>query len=191
MKVVRVADQPRIRWRNDGGWTRDVARDSPHEHGFSWRVSIADVEADGPFSRFEGFDRLLVLLDGIGMNLVCTDNGEVMQLRPTATRARFAGEVAITAELLDGPTTDFNVIWDRSRFSLEECNDWRDRSIGGRDGSVVVVHVLSGSVETDARVNGIAGDTMIEENGLAIRLAGDAEAIVVVLDRLVDANQSG
>jgi len=189
MKVVRAAEQPRIRWRNNGGWTRDVARDSSQEHDFSWRVSIADVEADGPFSRFEGFDRLLVLLDGVGMDLVCTESGEVLQLRPAATRARFAGEVAITAGLLDGPTTDFNVIWNRSRFSLEECDDWRGRSMGGRDGSVVVVHVLSGSLETDAGVRGVAGDTMIEESCRVIRLNGEGKAIVVVLDPLVDANQ--
>ncbi|MCY7300693.1 MAG: HutD family protein [Ilumatobacteraceae bacterium] len=189
MRVVRAADQPRIRWRNDGGWTRDVARDSTLGHDFSWRISIADVEADGPFSRFDGFDRLLVLLGGVGMDLVCTDNGELMQLRPTATRARFAGEVAITAGLLDGPTTDFNVIWDRSRFSLKDYVDWRDRNIGGRDGSVVVVHVLSGSVETDVGVRGVAGDTMIDESGLVIRLIGDGEAIVIVLDPLVDGNQ--
>jgi len=189
MRVVRAADQPRIRWRNDGGWTRDVARDGPQERGFSWRISIADVEADGPFSRFDGFDRLLVLLDGAGMDLVCADNGEVMRLRPTATRARFAGELAITAELLEGPTTDFNVIWDRSRFSLHEHDDWRDRTVGGRSGCIVVIHVLSGEVETDLGVRGVAGDTLIDESGRAIRLVGDAASIVLVLDPL-DENQS-
>jgi len=190
MKIVRAADQPRVRWRNDGGWTRDVASDSPHTPNFSWRISIADVEADGPFSRFDGCDRLLVLLEGAGMDLVCIENGERMQLRPSATWARFAGEVAIAAELLDGPTTDFNVVWDRSRFSLQEREDWRDRTIGGRGGCIVVVHVLSGSLESDAGGRGVAGDTLIEDSGCAVRLIGDGDAIVVVLDSLFDANQS-
>jgi len=189
MRVVRAVDQPRIRWRNDGGWTHDVARDSPNEHDFSWRISIADVEADGPFSRFEGFDRLLVLLDGVGMDLVSAEGDERVQLRPTAPRARFAGETAISAELLDGPTTDFNVIWDRSRFSLQEYDDWRGRSIGGRRGCIVVVHVLSGSVDVDIGVRGVADDTMIEDSGRAVRFIGEAEAIVVVLHPLLEANQ--
>ena len=189
MKVVRAADQPRVRWRNDGGWTRDLARNSPNEHGFSWRVSIADVEAEGPFSIFEGCDRLLVLLEGVGMDLVRTDGGETMRLRPGAGRARFAGEEAITAELLSGPTTDFNVMWERSRFTLQQHDDWRDRALGGRPGSVVVVHVLSGALQTDRGIRGAVGETMIEESGQAIRLLGDGEAIVVVLHSLVDANQ--
>lgn len=190
MKVVRAADQPRIRWRNDGGWTRDVARDSPGEHDFSWRISIADVEVDGPFSHFDGFDRLLVLIEGVGMDLVCIADGTTMQLRPNARRARFAGETAITAELLDGATTDFNVIWDRSRFSLLEHDDWRSRTIGGSDGSIVVVHVLSGAVETNAGVRGVAGETMIDDSGRVTRLAGDAEAIVAVLEPRGNANHN-
>ncbi len=36
---------------------------------FLWRVSIADVERDGPFSRFPGIDRTIVLLEGAGMRL--------------------------------------------------------------------------------------------------------------------------
>lgn len=189
MKVVRAVDQPRIRWRNDGGWTRDVARDAPNEHQFSWRISIADVETDGPFSLFGGFDRLLVLLDGVGMDLVFSETGERMQLRPGAPRARFTGEAAITAQLLDGPTTDFNVIWDRSRFTLQEHHNWRDRSLGGRKGSIVVVHVLSGDLRTDDGIGALAGETMIGDSGREVRLSGDGEAIVVVLDPLVDANQ--
>ena len=190
LRVVRASDQQRVRWRNDGGWTRDVACHSPYGHDFSWRISIADVETNGPFSRFDGFDRLLVLIGGAGMDLVCTDGGERMRLRPGTQRARFAGEVAITAELLDGPTTDFNAIWDRLRFSLREHDDWRDRTIAGRDGSIVVVHVLLGEVETDSGVVGVAGDTMIDESGGAIGLMGDGEAIVIVLDRLLDAEQT-
>ncbi len=190
MRVVRVADQPRIRWRNDGGWTRDVARDSVGEFEFSWRISVADVEVDGPFSRFDGFDRLLVLLEGVGMDLVCADPRDTIQLRTSARRARFAGELAVAAELLDGPTTDFNVIWDRSRFALQEHDHWQGRSIGGRAGAIVVVHVLSGIVSADVGISGVAGDTMIDESGGTVRLSGDGDAIVVVIDPLVDANQA-
>jgi uncharacterized protein len=190
MKVVRATDQPRVRWRNDGGWTRDIARGSPDEHGFSWRISIADVEVDGPFSVFEGCERLLVLLDGPGMDLVRVDGAEPMRLRPGAPRARFAGEDVITAELLRGPTADFNVIWDRSRFWLLECDDWSDTALGGLPGSVVVVHVLSGALATAGGIRGAAGETMIDESGQAIRLLGEGEAIVVVLNPLVDANQA-
>ena len=193
MKVVRAADQTRIRWRNDGGWTRDIARDSPHEHDFSWRISIADVETDGPFSHYEGFDRLLVLLDGAGMDLVVADNGETMRLRPSTPSAWFSGEVTINAELLDGPTTDFNVIWDRSRFFVEERADWRERAVVAQQGVRVVAHVLSGVLETDVGVRGVVGDTLIGDTGEGVRLSGEGDAIVVLIaarPAIVDAKRN-
>lgn len=190
-KVVRAADQERVRWRNDGGWTRDIARDSADEHGFTWRVSIADVEADGPFSFFAGFDRLLVLLDGVGMDLVSTDDGSRMTLRPDQPRARFVGELAITAELVDGPTVDFNVIWDRVRFSAAELDDWRGRTIGKHSGSVVIAHVLSGALTIDGDDVAGPGETILDESGTGLLLVGEAEAIVVVLQPILDANQVG
>ena len=189
MRVVRAAEQTRVRWRNDGGWTRDVGRDSHTEHAFTWRVSIADVEADGPFSRFDGFDRLLVLLGGVGMDLVCTEVGETMRLRPDTPRARFAGEVAIVAELLAGPTTDFNVIWDRTRFTLREHDDWRGRTIGGHEGSVVVAHLLRGALESADGIRANVGETLIDDSGEGVRLTGAGEAIVVVLTSVVDAKR--
>ena len=38
--------------------------------GFDWRVSLADVTADGPFSAFPGIDRTLTVVEGAGMDLV-------------------------------------------------------------------------------------------------------------------------
>ena len=69
---------------------------------FDWRLSIAEVEADGPFSAFDGYDRVLVLLDGAGMDLHFTETGERVELRPGNRCARFAGEAPIEALLVDG-----------------------------------------------------------------------------------------
>ena len=51
-----------------------------------------------------------------------------------------------------------------------------------------MVHVLSGAVETDAGVIGVVGETMIDDSGRATHLTGEAEAIVVVLEPLRNAN---
>ncbi len=50
-------------WKNGGGMTADVAASPPGAgmDGFDWRVSIARVEADGPFSVFPGVDRTMAL----------------------------------------------------------------------------------------------------------------------------------
>jgi uncharacterized protein len=53
-------------WKNGGGLTYDVAAYPPGGDldSFDWRVSIAHVEKDGPFSVFAGVTRTLALLEG-------------------------------------------------------------------------------------------------------------------------------
>jgi environmental stress-induced protein Ves len=102
----------RERWRNERGWTREVYRHPEGAADWAWRVSIAEIDQDAPFSAFPGCDRELVLLAGEGMRLVF-DDGEVATLMPPHERMRFAGERPLHAELLDGPTHDFNLMWRR------------------------------------------------------------------------------
>ena len=154
-------------------------------------MSIADVETDGPFSIFAGFDRLLVLLDGVGMDLVDSNDGSRMMLRPDAPRARFTGERPIAAELVNGPTVDFNVIWDRERFTARELDrdGWENATLGEAAGSVVIAHVLSGALATNGDLTATAGQTILDETGRGVRLTGDGEALVAVLTPTLDANQ--
>ena len=53
-------------WKNGGGITREIAAspDGAALDAFDWRVSMAEVAAAGPFSRFEGVDRILTVLTG-------------------------------------------------------------------------------------------------------------------------------
>lgn len=102
----------RERWRNECGWTREIHRHPEGAADWQWRASIAEIDHDAPFSAFPGCDRELVLLSGEGMRLVF-DDGEQVTLDPPHDRHRFAGERPLRAELVDGPTHDFNLIWRR------------------------------------------------------------------------------
>jgi len=80
-------------------------------------VSIAEIDQDAPFSAFPGCDRELVLLAGEGMHLQFDDGErERVTLLPPHDRLRFAGERALHAELINGPTHDFNLMWRRDAF---------------------------------------------------------------------------
>jgi len=104
----------RERWRNERGWTREIHRHPEGAADWAWRVSIAEIDHDAPFSSFPGCDRELVLLSGEGMRLVFDDaEGGTVTLNPPHDRLRFAGERALHAELVDGPTHDFNLMWKR------------------------------------------------------------------------------
>ena len=49
-------------WKNGGGETAEIAVSPPGAalDDFDWRLSMARVETDGPFSAFPGIDRTLV-----------------------------------------------------------------------------------------------------------------------------------
>ena len=97
-------------WKNGGGVTHEIAADPPGASldDFAWRISMAEVAADGPFSRFEGIDRTLCLLDGAGIVLVSPDWAATIDL--AATPFAFAGEAAVDGRLIDGPILDLNVM---------------------------------------------------------------------------------
>ena len=97
-------------WKNGGGTTLEIAI-RPHDAawaGFDWRMSIAEIESDGPFSTFAGIDRTLVVLAGRGMRLTGIRD-EALDVRPYDL-VTFAGEAQIESRLLDGPTRDLNVM---------------------------------------------------------------------------------
>jgi environmental stress-induced protein Ves len=110
-RLLRQADYRRTRWKNDGGWTTELAV-YPSETNFDWRVSIADIETNGPFSTFAGYDRAIALLEGIGMELRF-DEAESVRLERRLHFARFAGEWKTDGVLISGKVRDFNVIWKR------------------------------------------------------------------------------
>src|SRR3954463_8036751 len=74
MRILRSTEYRRMPWRNGGGTTTEIAiAPLPSASGdrFAHRVSIADVATDGPFSRFDGYERLIMLVEGAGMILDC------------------------------------------------------------------------------------------------------------------------
>lgn len=103
-------------WRNGGGVTREIVCWPPDQTEFDWRASMATVATDGPFSIFHGIDRSLSLLSGAGFKLLFAD-GTVVGLAEPGEPFCFAGEQNITATLLDGVSTDFNIMTRRGKCS--------------------------------------------------------------------------
>lgn len=140
LTLIRGADLVAAPWKNGGGVTREVAA-FPANSGlndFAWRVSIADVAQAGPFSRFEGIDRTLVLLSGAGMVLDEADADEAdgphivksHALMQALDIARFDGAARIDARLVDGATRDFNLMVRRDAAHAE-LDVWREASKHG------------------------------------------------------------
>ena len=143
-EIIRLEDVPPQRWFNGGGWTREIALGGDAAD-WDWRLSVADVETDGPFSRLPGIEREIHLLEGAGMQFDFED-GEAFALTPENPRLRFDGGRALHSRLLDGPTRDFNLMWRRERVQAEL---WRRPLVGGmavfaEPGETWAVHLLAG-----------------------------------------------
>lgn len=186
-RVVAAAAQRRERWRNGAGWTREIhAAPDPVDPSapWAWRLSIAEIDADAPFSSFPGVDRELVLLSGNGLRLRF-DDGEVAELLPPHDRLRFAGERAVTGELLDGPTTDFNLMWRRDVVAAEL---WHRPLVGPMvlfvdPGTTWAVHVLAGEATADGDLPPLSrGDTVLVPGGAQrCRVALDGAGALLVV----------
>ena len=113
-----IAPQP---WKNGAGLTREIAvapRGADHA-AFDWRISLAEVGSDAPFSAFPGIDRCITLLRGAGMRLASVDGSVDHRLDQPLMPFRFSGDLALSATLLGGACSDFNVMTRRGAWRAE------------------------------------------------------------------------
>jgi hypothetical protein len=102
-------------WKNGGGVTQEIAAYPPGAglDEFDWRISTARVESDGPFSRFEGVDRVLTILEG-ALELRLGDGAPVV-LTDASDPFAFPGDAPCSGAPRDGAVVDLNVMVRRGR----------------------------------------------------------------------------
>ncbi|QPZ90014.1 HutD/Ves family protein [Thioclava electrotropha] len=118
MKLLSRSEATAQPWKNGGGRTWELAT-FPEGAGFEgmlWRLSMAEVARDGPFSRFEGIDRTLTVLSGGAMELRFSQGGFV-RLDACSAPLAFPGEAAVDARVSDEPVIDLNIMTRRGSFS--------------------------------------------------------------------------
>jgi environmental stress-induced protein Ves len=116
--IIRASDCKTTPWKNGGGSTTEIAiaPAGASLDRFDWRVSMARVASDGPFSDFAGIDRTLAVIKGSGLLLTIGKAAPVM-LSTKTEPVRFAGDTPTSARLTAGEITDLNVMTRRGRFS--------------------------------------------------------------------------
>jgi environmental stress-induced protein Ves len=173
-------------WANGGGVSYEVAR-FPEMGDFDWRVSLADISEDGPFSLLPGIDRTLVVVSGgpvalfeqlsspqVGPDGSCEGTQTIESLPLKHLRNfepwQFAGEQSLYCSLACENVQDLNVMTRR-----ETCT------------SKVRIHDASTRIDVDHRdsrdvtiVIGLTGVIQIHELHLEPREAvfiNDAQEI--------------
>lgn len=183
--LIPFAGLSPVPWKNAGGSTTEIAVFPPDAgfEAFDWRVSLATVSVDGPFSCFPGVERTLVLVDGHGMTLDI--DGEPLLLSKADPVAAFDGDTRVMAKLNRGPSTDFNVMtrtdrcWHRfGRRVLDGPSTFVARA------DVTLLFLAEGEAlelrSDDHRVNLVRYDAVILEQGTTWDLDADQGLIFVV-----------
>ena len=184
LRILRYRDYPSRPWKNGGGTTRDILVSPPGASldEFDWRLSLAQVDRDGPFSRFDNVDRTLVLLSG-AMTLHEPDRRiELVRGEPV----EFPGERPIDATLNGGATVDFNVMTRRGRVThsvRQEIFSTR-ANVEATDGSTIVVFALEDGLRVAGEALNAHDTAVIAAQNAVIDVSADRVAALIV--RIVD-----
>jgi environmental stress-induced protein Ves len=181
VRVLRFADYPVVPWRNGRGVTREIAaatvplastnRDPDGDDlpplpapTPAWRITMATVESDVPFSDYSGLVRVLGVVDGDGIEL--TVDGRMSRLRPGETHGPFAGGAPASARPLGGVTLDLGLIFDpaRTRGELSAVG------AGGRDIVGLIWFVVSLVDGLEVSLNGTQVATLARRDTAALDL---------------------
>ncbi|MCX4539586.1 HutD family protein [Streptomyces sp. NBC_01565] len=185
VRVRRAADRAATAWKNGGGVTREIAA-RPEGAGtgdFEWRVSLADVAADGPFSAFPGIDRTLTLAEGAGMDLTVAGAHRLVDERYAPRH--FAGDAPTDCRLLGGPVVNFNVMYRRATTVSETAVVRGETALAAAEpGETLLVVALDGTALLEAATAGRAVELALHDaallpTGLACRVRTEGHAAVV------------
>ena len=148
--MQRFGEHLAMPWANGKGTSYEVASDRNASNQWSWRVAIAPVVEDGPFSSLPGIDRQLVVVDGNGM--VLEVDGKTVECLPGDV-VSFSGDSTTSARLINGPIVDVGLMTVKGLYA----------------GSMSVVTGAGSVIESDLIV--ATGDANLEdESGVHYRL---------------------
>lgn len=197
MRLQTASAHRTMRWANGAGMTHEIVA-VPGPELWSWRLSLAEVDTDGPFSVLEGVDRALVVASGRGMTLRIDGVGHPLACFEAVV---FAGEAAVAAELHDGPVRDLNLMVRRGGgfgapvLRVERLAAGQDLPAGPWVAAVVLEGVLSLTtpVETfpfnpvrqrasrfDALISDTVDDAGAVDAGPAARVTAVRDAVVAL-----------
>ena len=163
-------------WANGRGTSFEIASDRDDAGNWSWRLAMAPVNEDGPFSRIECVNRFLAVVQGNGMLL--TVDRKKLQCLPMQV-VRFRGDAITEAALTDGPIMDINLMIRRK----EADGDMTLVSESGSLNVASIIVAIGGSAQVecgDSTIELEPHDSMLECDGETVSLISGTVCIVSV-----------
>lgn len=145
IRHLTPADYVTMPWANGRGVTVQLLRlDAPEGH-LLFRLSMATVVENGPFSQLPGVERNLTVISGPGFDL----EGDVRLRADPMVPVAFPGDVAVGTAGVTAACQDFNVMTARSLPLpvVSVTSGLNERSVAGETLCLFAVK--------DAQVNGL------------------------------------
>jgi uncharacterized protein len=143
MTIHRLKDYKRMPWKNGGGETLEIAvfPADASVGDFDWRISMATVATDGPFSCFPKIDRTIAIIDGDAIELSVEGRPPVL-LDQAAEPYSFPGDAPTSGRLRHGPIADLNVMVRRGSLHSVRRMDARALSQTATDATTLFIVAL-------------------------------------------------
>jgi environmental stress-induced protein Ves len=184
IRFLAASERRAVPWKNGGGVTREIAAapEGAAIDAFDWRVSMAEVAAAGPFSRFEGVDRILTVLNG---ELELSFPGEPPEtftatLTPGSEPFAFPGDRDYAGAPRGGAVTDLNVMVRRGSMRAEVRRVGGEAPLTVRGAALLVVALEAG------RLGGLRlepFDALLADGGETLTPDGPLRLLVIDLYR--------
>jgi len=166
--LIKESDQLKMPWKNRQGTTAQILISpkgaSLDKLDFDYRLSSAPIREAGPFSRFPGYQRILLPVSGAGFVL----NGH-----PYATfeAAHFSGDDETHCELLKKEVTDLGLIYHPERVSanVRVLNVPFPLTLTLEADKTYLCHLLSGELTVAGQAVAI-NETLVVNGEESIRL---------------------
>lgn len=171
--IVRTQEVPAQAWRNGGGVTRELLAWPLDIDPWALRVSVADVETDGPFSPFPGVERWFAVISGAGVVLSFPEGDRRISLNDAPLR--FDGGTAPGCRLIKGATRDLNLMLRDGHGVMRPV----DRGVGWEAGFALrALYTATGGTWTDGTErHTLPAHTMLwSDDGRASVWSFDSEA---------------
>jgi len=105
--VQCAVDRTPVPWKNGLGVQYEITCDGSLPDDWTWRLSIADITQNVPFSSFPGVTREFCVADGNGV--VLNVNGVDHRCEPGSITT-FRGDDVVFATLINGPMRALNLM---------------------------------------------------------------------------------
>lgn len=173
-------------WANGRGVTAEIRAWPPTPLEWAWRLSIADVADDCPFSVMPGVDRHIMVVNGVGMGLT-VDGSLEQRVTLGASALSFSGDAITSCRLLDGPIADLNLMVRRDigegalHFErMRSGHRINEADVVGSHRRVVAVVVIHGHVAVGSVELAPFDALLLEPEALMPRLVALSESSVAI-----------